>query len=333
MQQPANRGQGGYPNMPMMMPPPWAPQYPMPYGYPGYYPPQPVAGNTIKVHHESHLFPDAQVLKDKQRKVEEYRSDEARLKRKKDEAKRKEEVKKNMKTVGIQADVAADKKRREELKKLKAAAKNPPPFDFSKIGISHGGNAFGSNLYSQSPYPPGAMSGISANPSIYPVTIAPLDAGDKSAQSPAITEDLIHGTYKVWKVFTLLKFWENHQTRCKVALKNQYFADYYKKDGNAFLDQSIEMIRSRIRLILGEVLQEDQLDLSRDSLRLEKTVTLILDEFDDICSASSVKKFDNLLVLSFLSNVSTSGAHIPAKGFLTKYVMSRLSLTSAGQLQ
>ena len=279
------------------------------------------------------MFPDAQVLKDKQRKLEEYRSDEARLKRKKEAIMQKQEIKKNMKTIGLQVDVVADKKRREEEKRRRALAKNPPPFDFNKIGIAAGGTGIPRDLFSQSPYPTSASAPLSANASIYPVTIPPLDATDKAALTPNNMEHLINGSYKVWKLYTLLKFWEVHQKRCKTALRNNYFTEYYKKDGNAFLDQSIELIKARIKLIMGEVLQDDNLDLARDSIRLEKTVTLILDEFDDICSAPTAKKFDNLLVLSFLSNICTSGSYIPTKGFLTKYTTNKLNFNSTGQLQ
>lgn len=313
---------------------PWAAQSMPANGYPGYFS-QPVPwGSAIKVGHESHLFPDAQILKERQRKQEEYRSDEAKLKRKKEAIKQKELVKKNMKTVGLQVnDVLLDKKKIEEEKRRKALAKHPPPFDFSRIGIASGGTGMPRDLFSQSPYPVVGSAPLSANPSIYPIMIPPLADADKVALSPNNMEHLINGSYKVWKVYTLLKFWETHQKRCKAALKNNYFAEYYKKDGNAFLDQSIEMIKTRIKLILAEVIQDDKLDLARDSIRLQQVVTLILNEFDDICSAPTAKKFDNMLVLSFLSNICTSGSYIPAKGFLTKYVTSKLNINSTGQLQ
>ena len=58
----------------------------------------------------------------------------------------------------------------------------------------------------------------------------------------------------------------------------------------------------------------------------------ISNEIKDVCSAKSIDDFDNPLVLSFLSNFCLSSAYLPSR-FFTKWCLSRLSLSSTGQLE
>lgn len=135
----------------------------------------------------------------------------------------------------------------------------------------------------------------------------------------------------IWRVTQCIQFFSLKSEQAKKDLKHDYYKQYYDSDANAFLDQSIEMIKARIGLILDEVTGEEEIDLSTDSEKLEVNSGFLLDEIVDICSAKDPSKFDNALVLSYLASMSTAGAYLP-HGAFTPWTVSRLPFSSTNQL-
>lgn len=135
----------------------------------------------------------------------------------------------------------------------------------------------------------------------------------------------------LYKAVQCVRFFDERSKAAKIALKHQFYRDYYDSDANGFLDQSIEMVKTRIGLILDEVIEDEELDLSTNEEKLEVNAGFICDEIADICSAKKASDFDNPLVLSFMANMCTPGAYLP-HGEFTAWVISRLSFTSTNQL-
>lgn len=149
---------------------------------------------------------------------------------------------------------------------------------------------------------------------------------------PTKSSEYSMATYKLWKVWAVVQFMQNKKKIMEGMDRKEYYKEYYKSDGNAFLDQSILLLKARLGLLLKEVEEDEVLDLSSNTERLQEIIDNILDELSDVCSASKPADFDNALVLSFLSSISLSGSYLPPKLY-TAYLSEHISLSSTGQME
>lgn len=165
----------------------------------------------------------------------------------------------------------------------------------------------------------------------------PKDAPSRAAPAkvvplPKKPEGFNKAACTIYKVAQCMRFFDERIKSAKSELRHDFYKEYYDNDANAFLDQSIELIKARIGLILDGIVEDEELDLSTDSDKLEINLGFIADEIVDICSAKDAGSFDNPLVLSFMANLCTHGSYLP-HGAFTSWTISRLTFTSANQLR
>ena len=152
---------------------------------------------------------------------------------------------------------------------------------------------------------------------------------------PKTDDTYKRASYKVWTVFTVIKFMKFKEDLNKAALKprQEFSKSYFKEDLPAIKEQNFLMVKSRLESVVAEVIEnEEYANLASEQPKLDEVLGKVCEELVDLSTIKKDAKFDNPFVLSFFANTAYSGCWVPEE-YYTAFEFNRLSFTSTGQVK
>ncbi len=152
---------------------------------------------------------------------------------------------------------------------------------------------------------------------------------------PKTDDTYKRASYKVWKVFTAIKFMKFKEDLNKAALKprQEFSKSYFREDLAAIKEQNFLMVKSRLESVVTEVVEnEEYTNLSSDQPKLDEVLGKVCEELLDLSTIKKDAKFDNPFVLSFFANTAYPGCWVP-DDYYTAFEFNRLTFSSTGQIK